>query len=104
MQLLLSPVQGGVLVDESVALMSAQQTPEGDDVRGIGWRLHPKEWGDWPQGTIWHTGFTGTSLLIAPAREVGVVLLTNSVHPRRRLQDQAAVRSEVHRLVAEALG
>jgi CubicO group peptidase (beta-lactamase class C family) len=103
-QLLLSPVQGGVLVDDSVALMSAQQTPEGDDVRGIGWRLHPKEWGAWPHGTIWHTGFTGTSLLIAPAREVGVVLLTNSVHPRRRLEDQAAVRAEVHRLVAEALG
>jgi len=32
-----------------------------------------------------------------------IILLTNAVHPRRRLDDQAAVRAEVHRLVAEAL-
>ena len=30
-----------------------------------------------------HTGFTGTSLWIDPARDLYVVLLTNRVHPRR---------------------
>jgi hypothetical protein len=34
---------------------------------------------------------------------VAVVLLTNSVHPQRRLADQAAMRERVHQLVAEAL-
>jgi CubicO group peptidase (beta-lactamase class C family) len=96
-------VPGGVLSAESIALMSSRQARAGDDIRGIGWRLDPVDWGNWPGGTIWHTGFTGTSLLIAPEIGTAVVLLTNSVHPRRRLEEQAAVRAAVHRLVAEAL-
>ena len=83
--------------------MTDQQAGHGEDVRGIGWRLEPREWGYWPDRTIWHTGFTGTSLLVAPAMGVAVVLLTNSIHPHRRLEDQAAIRAGVHRLVAEAL-
>ncbi|MGC0142730.1 serine hydrolase domain-containing protein [Pseudactinotalea sp. Z1732] len=34
-------------------------------------------------GLLGHTGFTGTSLVIDPARELSVVLLTNRVHPYR---------------------
>jgi len=103
LQHLLVPELAGVLLPESIALMSTRQAGSADDVRGIGWRLQPKDWGPWPEGTIWHTGFTGTSLLVCPTRGVGVVLLTNSVHPRRRVDDQSVVRAEVHRLVAEAL-
>ena len=102
-QAVLAAHTGGLLSSESVALMSSRQAASGDDVRGIGWRLEPQQWGSWPLGTVWHTGFTGTSLLIAPRGGTGVALLTNSVHPHRRLDDQAAMRAEVHRLVAEAL-
>ncbi len=102
-QVLLAPEAGRLLSAESIALMGARHAAGAGDVRGIGWRLEPENWGSWPPGTIWHTGFTGTSLLVAPGRATGVVLLTNSVHPRRRLDDQAVVRAEVHRLVAEAL-
>ena len=56
------------------------------------------------RGTIWHTGFTGTSLLVDLTRGVGVVLLTNAVHPYRRLDDQATMRATIHRYLAEALG
>jgi CubicO group peptidase (beta-lactamase class C family) len=102
-QALLAPEAGRLLSAESIALMSSRHAASAGDVRGIGWRLEPENWGPWPPGTIWHTGFTGTSLVVAPGRGAGVVLLTNSVHPRRRLDDQAVVRAEVHRLVAEAL-
>ena len=43
-----------------------------------------------------HTGFTGTSLWIDPARDLYVVLLTNRVHPTRRQPaagDPAAARA-----------
>ena len=103
-QLLLVPGSGGVLTAESVALMSTCQAATAGDVRGIGWRLQPGEWGAWPTATFWHTGFTGTSLLVAPAWGVGVVLLTNAIHPRRRLAEQAAIRAEVHRLLTGMLG
>jgi CubicO group peptidase (beta-lactamase class C family) len=102
-QMLLTPEAGRVLSPGSVALLGSPQAATGDDVRGIGWRLEPKGWGTWPEKTIWHTGFTGTSLLVAPDAGLAVVLLTNSVHPRRRLDDQAAMRAKVHHLVAEAL-
>jgi len=69
----------------------------------LGWRLRPDSWGDWPDGTIWHTGFTGTSLLIAPALDVAVVLLSNAVHPVRRLDRIGAFRASVHRAVRDAL-
>jgi serine-type D-Ala-D-Ala carboxypeptidase len=103
-QLLLVPGPGGVLTAESVALMTTWQAATAGDVRGIGWRLEPGEWGAWPPATFWHTGFTGTSLLVAPAWGVGVVLLTNGIHPHRRLADQAAMRAEVHRLLTGMLG
>jgi serine-type D-Ala-D-Ala carboxypeptidase len=96
-------VPGGVLSAESIAIMSSRQAGEGEDVRGIGWRLGPAGWGDWPESTIWHTGFTGTSLLVAPELGAAVVLLTNSVHPHRRLEDQGAFRAMAHSLLAEAL-
>jgi len=56
----------------------------GQVVRVLGWRLRPDTWGSWPDGTIWHTGFTGTSLLIAPPLGVAVpsvivVLLKNEL-------------------------
>jgi CubicO group peptidase (beta-lactamase class C family) len=102
-QALLAPEGAKVLSPESVNLMTVRQAGQSEDVRGIGWRLEPRDWGDWPEQTIWHTGFTGTSLLVAPAMGAAVVLLTNSIHPYRRLDDQAAVRAQVHRLLAEAL-
>ncbi|HTW09505.1 MAG TPA: N-acetylmuramic acid 6-phosphate etherase [Acidimicrobiales bacterium] len=94
---------GGLLEPASIDLMRTRQAATGDDVRGLGWRLAPDEWGAWPPGTIWHTGFTGTSLLVSPEAGTAVVLLTNSVHPQRRLDQQASVRTEVHRLVSEAV-
>jgi CubicO group peptidase (beta-lactamase class C family) len=51
-----------------------------------------------------HTGFTGTSLWIDPAREIYVVLLTNRVHPTREADGFHAVRPAVHDAVISELG
>ena len=45
---------------------------------------------------IGHTGFTGTSLWIDPAKDVYVVILTNRVHPTREGQGIQDVRRAVH--------
>ena len=102
-QSLLQASTGGVLSASSVEEMATLQAKSDDDVRGLGWRLCPSRWGAWPEGTMWHTGFTGTSLLVDRQRGVAVVLLSNAIHPRRRLDEQAAFRADVHRLVADAL-
>src|SRR3954470_15082528 len=59
------------------------------------------------RGAAGHTGFTGTSLVLDPATDTFVVLLANTVHPRRcppdnRPRAQAATR--VARAVRGARG
>jgi CubicO group peptidase (beta-lactamase class C family) len=52
---------------------------------------------------IGHTGFTGTSLWIDPARDLYIVLLTNRVHPTRDNDAIQAVRPRLHDAVAAAV-
>jgi CubicO group peptidase (beta-lactamase class C family) len=100
---LLAPDRHPVLGPGSIAEMTRWQAGEPPDVRALGWRLDASEWGAWPASTYWHTGFTGTSLLIAPDAAVAVVLLLGAVHPERRLDDAAELRRVVHRLIADAV-
>ncbi|MGO9581190.1 MAG: serine hydrolase domain-containing protein [Acidimicrobiales bacterium] len=93
---------GRVLTAGMLEAMATRQAGHLPDVRGLGWRLAPEGWGDWPEDTLWHTGFTGTSLLVARSLGLGVVLLTNAIHPRRRVEEQAEMRAAVHRRVREA--
>jgi CubicO group peptidase (beta-lactamase class C family) len=102
-QALLNPKRHPVLSQSSINRMSRVQAGELPDVRGLGWRLEPVTWGEWPVGTFWHTGFTGTSLLISPSANLGVVLMMNAVHPIRQLERQEAIRVSIHRVLAEAI-
>ena len=72
-------------------LSRLNQSPFGEAVqpvvpgRGLGWMLAgcpqlPNA--PWPRDTFGHTGFTGTSLVVIPSRQLVSVLLTNRTHPR----------------------
>jgi serine-type D-Ala-D-Ala carboxypeptidase len=102
---LLRPDRHPVLSAATIAFMTTRQAAAGDDVRAIGWRLRPAAvgWGRWPAATIWHTGFTGTSLLISPSLDTAVVVLSNAIHPVRRLPETAAFRAALHRAIRSAL-
>jgi CubicO group peptidase (beta-lactamase class C family) len=99
---LLRPRTHPVLNAETIETMTAQQAATRGDVRALGWRLKPSNWGRWPQGTFWHTGFTGTSVLVSPDADTAVVLLTNFVHPTRRLDETEQFRARLHRAVLRA--
>ncbi|MHB1087336.1 MAG: serine hydrolase domain-containing protein [Acidimicrobiales bacterium] len=92
-----------VLKQSTITTMTKFQAGAQPDVRAMGWRLQPQGWGKWPDGTFWHTGFTGTSLLLAPQEDLGVVLLMNAVHPVRQMDRQAAFRARIHRAIAKGL-
>lgn len=54
-------------------------------------------------GAFGHTGFTGTSIWIDPARELVAVLLTNATHPRVDLEKPVnALRARFHNAVVAA--
>ncbi len=52
---------------------------------------------------IGHTGFTGTSLWIDPARDLYVAFLTNRVHPTRENEALVALRPLLHDAIVEDL-
>jgi CubicO group peptidase (beta-lactamase class C family) len=85
-----------LLESETVAEMTRNQIGRIGS-RGLGWELNaayymghlasPRTYG--------HTGFTGTSLVIDPRRDLSVVLLTNRVHPTRHGPSINATRQAV---------
>lgn len=95
-----------VLPEEIVAESTRGQTPGlGPEPRGLGWALK-----GWPflgakasRAAFGHTGFTGSSLLVDPARRLVVVLLTNRVHPRADSTAIEQFRPAFHDAVIEAL-
>ncbi|MBR9975564.1 MAG: serine hydrolase [Bacteroidetes bacterium] len=50
-----------------------------------------------------HTGFTGTSIWVDPVARIGVIFLTNRVHPTRENRALPRFRSVLHDAVREAL-
>ena len=122
-----------VLSPASVRAASSLQTAGLSQARGLGWQLVQKgrmardEWapspaaltifpasrfavpagrpyGDLLSGRAYgHTGFTGTSLVIDPAYDLAIVLLTNRVHPDAHNVALNLARPRFHNLVAASL-
>jgi CubicO group peptidase (beta-lactamase class C family) len=94
-----------ILSAEAVREATAIQTSgAGPPHRSLGWAL-----GRWPfagalasPASYGHTGFTGTSILVDPERDLVVVLLTNRVHPSARNEAIQEFRPIFHDAVIEA--
>jgi len=75
--------------------------------RGIGWdtKASPRSFAGRyiSDKAFLHTGFTGTSVVVDPTRNLIVVFLTNRVHPTRANQKLTSVRPAVHEAVVKAL-
>lgn len=76
---------GRIFQVSSVEAMVTIHVPDPDEAHGLGWIINaPYFMGNLAgDSTFGHTGFTGTSLLIDPQRQVAIVFLTNCVCPRR---------------------
>ncbi|MBN6055235.1 beta-lactamase family protein [Nonomuraea sp. RK-328] len=92
---------GTMLRPESVAEMARDQGAEGAPFRhGLGVRIGDPGIVGPLEGAYGHSGFTGTSLVVDPARGLTVVLLTNAVHP---LRGRDGIRDLRRAVAAEAL-
>jgi CubicO group peptidase (beta-lactamase class C family) len=79
-----SLLEGRILSDAARAELHRRQAP----THSLGWEMAYPGWsgGDRaPDGTIGHTGFTGTGIWIDAASGVAWTLLTNRVHPSRHV-------------------
>ncbi|AQY50795.1 beta-lactamase [Listeria weihenstephanensis FSL R9-0317] len=70
---------GPILTKETVTAMRQNYTPTLNRSRGLGWDLVPS--GD--HFALYHTGFTGTFIVIDVPQKTALIVLTNRVHPRR---------------------
>ncbi|WP_057746853.1 serine hydrolase domain-containing protein [Liquorilactobacillus capillatus] len=67
-----------VLREETITELFKDQTPTGQLGRSLGWDLRYNKQN---KACLYHTGFTGTFLLIDKVSQDGLVVLTNRVHP-----------------------
>lgn len=95
------------LDDDLLSAAIREQARTGPVRRGLGWMLKASE--DASAGerfsaeSFGHTGFTGTSLWIDPARRLVIAVLTNRVYPGRERPGIHEFRRAVHDLLAEAI-
>ncbi len=84
---------GTFLSPDSVKALATPQTPRGaSEQRSIGWHILA-------DGSMYHTGFTGTSIRIDLEKGLAAILLTNRVHPDAQRTGIIECRNEFHRIV-----
>lgn len=98
----------GIFDPATIRTFTTSHAPPNQPVqRGLGWDIdspYSRPRGAlFPIGSFGHTGFTGTSFWLDPASKTYVILLTNSIHPKRR-PAITPLRSEVATIVARAVG
>jgi CubicO group peptidase (beta-lactamase class C family) len=95
-----------ILKEATIKLMeqNMNQAFPGDD-HGLGFELNQGWYMDSlsDEGTLGHTGYTGTSLVISPKNQTIVVLLTNRVHPTRNTVSTNQTRRLVARQAGDAI-
>jgi len=78
-------LDGHRVLDAATVRMMWEAAPEGRGVRTLGWDLSSPYSRPmalfFPEGSVGHTGFTGTSIWIDPATRTYIIILTNRVHP-----------------------
>lgn len=96
-----------LLSPKTVAEMVRLQAEEGNARRGLGfalWCPDPEASGNpFSSSAFGHTGFTGTSLWMDPARKLVVAALTNRVYYGRDAAPILRFRVDLHRAIVEAV-
>ncbi len=82
---------GDILTAKSVRAMQSYYPAQGEQ-RSIGWIVLE-------DGSLYHTGFTGTSIRICLKRNLAAILLTNRVHPNADRAGIIAFRKAFHDII-----
>ncbi|MYE87860.1 beta-lactamase family protein [Candidatus Poribacteria bacterium] len=81
-----------VLTTESIDEMASAQTAGLNESRSFGWIILE-------DGSLYHTGFTGTSVRINLERKMYAILLTNRVHPDASRTGIVDFRAKFHQSI-----
>lgn len=93
--------QGRFLSQASIDLMAREHARSDHDRRGLGWML---PFAGSPLGdlctdrSLFHTGFAGGSILMDLEKQLGLVVLTNRIHPSRENRAILALRPKFNNM------
>lgn len=93
-----------ILSSDSINLMRQLHTSGLNERRGLGWQLKDKcnTMGDAAsEESIYHTGFSGTSILIDFKRQLAFILLTNRIHPTRANNELLNIRRDINNMAVK---
>ena len=96
---------GGRVISRASSLYATREHAAGNaERRGLGWALKADDahscGARFSASSYGHTGFTGTSLWVDPARELTVAFLTNRVHLARDGASILRARGKMHDAIA----
>ena len=83
---------GGILTRECIQQMGIVHTAGLNESRGLGWIILE-------DGSLYHTGFTGTSIRVNLERRMFAILLTNRVHPDASCPGIIDFRAKFHQAI-----
>ncbi|MDU5740809.1 MAG: serine hydrolase [Clostridium sp.] len=95
-----------ILSEKSVESLFKTQTPIGEINRGLGYLTFDirSPFSTMNSGeSIFHTGFTGTSLLIDKGNKISIIVLSNRVHPTRENIKIIEERKKIHEKIMRIL-
>ena len=78
---------GDYLKQSTIAMLQKDQTPNGKGTRSLGWDLK----GSW----LFHTGYTGTFILMNVVQKKAMIFLSNRVHPNDFREGYIKERDEI---------
>ncbi len=90
-----------ILSKNSIILMRECHTAGLNERRGFGWQVKDSSnsMGDLvSECSIYHTGFSGTSILIDFNNQMAFILLTNRIHPSRENKDLLKLRGNINNI------
>jgi len=90
-----------VLHPLSIRKLTTLYTEGLNEKRSLGWVLSDESYpiGDYAsEKVIFHTGFTGPSVLIDFEKEIAVITLANRIHPSRENKKIIEFRNQIHNL------
>lgn len=95
-----------ILNKKTIELISKLHTEGLDDDRGLGWWVKGKNavLSDFASDrTIYHSGFTGTSIIMDLDSKKAFILLTNRVHPLRDNVKLIGLRRNIHNIALTSM-
>ncbi|MFI3283582.1 MAG: serine hydrolase domain-containing protein [Erysipelotrichaceae bacterium] len=90
----------------SIELLKKGTTANLNEKRSVGWVISDDNYalGDYySEHTLFHTGFSGGSMLIDCDKGVGFICLTNRVHPSRDNKAILTLRNKIHNLAYQCI-